>query len=209
MTTDTIQNKTAVQKVRHPIRNVCVYCGASSNVAQVHKDTAWALGRALGEAGMQLVYGGGRVGLMGLVAKSTMEHGGTAVGIIPHHIETREEKYTELTELYVVDSMHERKQMMVDRADAFVVLSGGLGTLDEFFEIMTWRQLGLHDKPVVLLNVNNFWTPLLSLIDHMINNGFARESDRAGLMVADRVEAVMAALQYAPPETMDAQTGLI
>ena len=214
MTTDQTQNSIVSQSQNKTngsgaIHSVCVYCGSSSNVDQAHKDAAAALGSVLGSAGMQLVYGGGRVGLMGIVATSTMEHGGTAVGIIPHHIEKREEKYTELTELHVVDSMHERKQMMVDRSDAFVVLSGGLGTMDEFFEIMTWRQLGLHDKPILILNVDGFWTPLLNLVDHLINSGFARESDRNGLVVVNRVEDVLPALNRAPARQLKTQSDLI
>lgn len=190
-------------------QNICVYCGASSRVSDLYKQAAIRLGEILGSNGRRLVYGGGAVGLMGLVAGATLDAGGEAIGIIPHHIESREIGNTRLTELHIVDSMHERKQMMVDRSDAFVIMPGGLGTLDEFFEIMTWRQLGLHDKPIVVVNVGGYWTQLLHLIDVMIKEGFVRASDRDGLMVVENVEDVLAALTSAPDESFGAQTELM
>lgn len=183
-----------------PIRNVCVYCGSAGNVAEIYRDAATQLGRILVKNGLGLVYGGGRVGLMGLVADAVLHEGGRAYGIIPHHIADREVSHTGLTELHVVETMHERKQMMVDRADAFVILPGGLGTMDEFFEIMTWRQLGLQDKPVVVVNIEGYWTPLLRMIDHLIEEGFAREADRQALLVVDKVEDVIETLSTAPRE---------
>ncbi|MBI2234242.1 MAG: TIGR00730 family Rossman fold protein, partial [Micavibrio aeruginosavorus] len=165
------------------IKNVCVYCGSAGNVAEIYRDAATQLGRILVKNGLSLVYGGGRVGLMGLVADAVLHEGGKAYGIIPHHIAAREVSHTGLTELHVVETMHERKKMMVDRADAFVILPGGLGTMDEFFEIMTWRQLGLQDKPVVVVNIEGYWTPLLRMIDHLIEEWFAREADRQALLV--------------------------
>lgn len=164
------------------------------------------MGTLLGQNGYGLVYGGGRVGLMGLVADATLAAGGKVVGIIPEHIKSREVDHTELTELYVVESMHMRKQMMVDRSDAFVVLPGGLGTLDEFFEIMTWRQLGLHDKPIIVVNIGEYWTALLHLIDVMVNEGFVRAADRDCVVVVDSVDDVIPALSTAPREHIDPQT---
>lgn len=188
------------------IENVCVYCGSSGGVADLYKDAARRLGQLLGQAGLNLVYGGGKSGLMGLVAEGVLSCGGKAYGIIPHHIASREISHTGLTELHTVNTMHERKQMMVDRADAFVILPGGLGTLDEFFEIMTWRQLGLHDKPIVVVNIDGYWSPLLTLIDRLIDLGFARESDRQCLIVVDSVESVIDSLSTAPREKVDPQS---
>lgn len=188
------------------LKNICVYCGSSGRVADFYKDAATRLGEILGQNNRRLVYGGGNVGLMGLVANATMESGGEAIGIIPSHIESREISNTGLTELHVVGSMHERKQMMVDRADAFVVLPGGLGTLDEFFEIMTWRQLGLHDKPIVVVNIGEYWTALIHLIDVMVKEGFVRAADRDGLQVVDNIEDVLSALDNAPREEFNPKT---
>jgi uncharacterized protein (TIGR00730 family) len=189
-----------------PIQNICVYCGSSGRVADFYKEAALELGTRIGKAGRGLVYGGGRVGLMGMVADATLKAGGHVVGIIPEHIKNREVDHPGLSELYVVKTMHERKQMMVDRSDAFVVLPGGLGTMDEFFEIMTWRQLGLHDKPIVVVNIGGYWTALLHLIDVMVKEGFVREEDRAFLQVVESVDAVLDALDRAPAQHIDPQT---
>lgn len=180
------------------IRSVCVYCGSSSRVADVYKDAAQALGRLIAGAGWTLVYGGGDVGLMGLTAREALAHDGRVVGIIPEHIRLRESLVDDLTETYVVDSMHERKQMMAERSDAFVVLPGGLGTLDEFFEILTWKQLGLHGKPIVVADINGYWSKLVDLIDHMAAVGFMRAEDRRMFRVVERVEDVVEALRTSP-----------
>jgi uncharacterized protein (TIGR00730 family) len=187
------------------LSSVCVYCGASSRVADVYKEAAHALGDGLARRGIRMVYGGGRVGLMGIAADAAIAAGGEVVGIIPEHIQSAEIEHTGLTELHVVDSMHTRKRMMVERSDAFVILPGGLGTLDEAFEILTWKQLQLHDKPIVVADVDGYWRPLLGLIDHMVAQGFAR-IDRAALYsVADQVDAVFEALEVAPPPAHPAQ----
>lgn len=188
------------------VKTVCVYCGSSSNVPEIYCAAATRLGKLIAESNLKLVYGGGKSGLMGLVAEGVLAGGGEALGVIPHHIANREISHTGLTELHLVDTMHERKQMMVDLADAFVILPGGLGTLDEFFEIMTWRQLALHDKPIVIVNIEGYWSPLLVLIDRLIDQGFARENDRQMLQVVDSVEDVPAALATAPRENVDPQT---
>ncbi len=188
------------------IKSVCVYCGSSARVDQVYKDSAVAMGKLLGENRWNLVYGGGRVGLMGLVADSTLAAGSQVVGIIPKHIEAREIQHTDLTELHVVDTMHTRKQMMVERADAFVILPGGLGTLDEFFELLTWKQLGLQDKPVVMVNINNYWTKMIEAIRHIADIGFMRVEDMAMFTVVDNIAHVAAALKAAPHERFDPAT---
>jgi len=188
------------------IKSVCVYCGSSARVDQKYKDAAVALGKEIAANGWRVVYGGGRVGLMGLVADSALEAGGEVIGIIPKHIQGREIEHLGLTELHVVDSMHIRKQMMVDRADAFVVLAGGLGTLDEFFELMTWKQLGLHDKPIVMMNVNGYWDKMVEAIRHIADEKFMRSEDLTMYQVVDHVSDVAAALKRAPHERFDPST---
>lgn len=180
------------------LSSVCVYCGASAQVADVHKEAAHALGDGLARRGIRLVYGGGRVGLMGIVADAALAAGGEVVGIIPDHIQSSEIEHTGLTELHVVDSMHTRKRMMVDKSDAFVILPGGLGTLDEAFEVLTWKQLRLHDKPIIIADVDGYWRPLLGLIDHMVAQGFARIDRNRLYRVADQIDSVFTALEDAP-----------
>lgn len=188
------------------LRAICVYCGSSAQVSAIYKQAATRLGALIAARDLCLVYGGGRVGLMGLVSDAVLDAGGEAVGIIPGHIADKEIAHTSLTRLHIVETMHERKQMMVDLADAFVILPGGLGTMDEFFEIFTWWQLGLHDKPIILVNVNGYWSKLLDLLDHVIEEKFARPSDRQYLYVVDSVEDVPAALENAPRQTMNVKT---
>lgn len=188
------------------IKSVCVYCGSSARVDQVYKDAASELGRTIAENGWNVVYGGGRVGLMGLVADSALGAGGKVFGVIPKHIQAREIDHTELTELHIVDSMHIRKQMMVDRADAFVILAGGLGTLDEFFELLTWKQLGLHDKPIVMVNIHGYWDKMIEAIRHLAAEKFMRAEDLTMYQVVDNVSDVAAALLRAPHERFDPST---
>lgn len=188
------------------IKSVCVYCGSSAKADDVFKQAAARLGQLIAEAGMGVVFGGGHVGLMGIVADSTLEHGGPVTGIIPSHIADKEVAHKNLTELHVVETMHERKQMMVDRADAFVIMPGGLGTMDEFFEIFTWWQLGLHDKPIMVVNVDGYWDALLALVDNIVAHKFARPEDRAHIIVIDDVEQAVAALRSAPEEKTNPQT---
>ena len=187
------------------IRSVCVYCGSSARVAERYQATARRLGALLAENGIELIYGGGRNGLMGLTANAALAGGGRVIGIIPDHIMALEVEHRGLSDLIVVDSMHSRKRAMFDRSDAFVVLPGGLGTLDEMVEVMTWRQLALHDKPVLLVDDGGYWQPLLVLLDHMISHGFARPQHRALVRVVDDVEAVLPTLALAPEPTLEPQ----
>lgn len=187
------------------VRAICVYCGSSNRVDERYKEAARRIGRQVGERGLQLVYGGGRVGLMGLAADAALAAGGEVVGIIPAHIQDLEVEHTGLTELHVVDSMHVRKRMMFDRSDAFVVLPGGLGTLDETFEILTWRQLGLHDKPLVIVDCDGYWRPMLDMLDHMIDRGFARPEHLNLFRVVDDVDQVFDALALAPEPVIEPQ----
>jgi len=186
-------------------RNICVYCGSSARVDDLFKNAIRELGKLLAESGKRVVYGGGHVGLMGLLADSALAHGGEVTGIIPEHIADKELAHEGLTDLHVVKTMHERKQMMVDQSDAFIIMPGGLGTMDEFFEIFTWWQLGLHDKPVIIVNVAGYWSPLIALIDNIVTCKFARAEDRAHLCVIDDVAEVIDALDKAPRETIDPQ----
>ena len=188
------------------IQNVCVYCGSSSNVDDAYKEAATQLGALIAKENWGVVYGGGRVGLMGLVADSALGAGGDVVGIIPEHIEEREVQHEELTELHVVDTMHVRKQMMVDRSQAFVILPGGLGTLDELFELMTWKQLGLHDKPIIIVNMNGYWKDMLSAVKNIANQGFMRDDDLNLFVEVQDVKDVVEAIKNAPNEKFDPTT---
>ncbi len=187
------------------VRAICVYCGSSTRVPESYKAAASDLGRQIADRGIELVYGGGRVGLMGIVADAALAAGGRVVGIIPEHIQALEVDHTELTELHVVDSMHTRKRMMFDRSDAFVVLPGGVGTVDETIEVITWRQLGLHDKPIVLVDHEAYWQPFEAMIDHMVGIGFCRPEHKHLYRVVDRVEAVFSALDRSPEPAIPAQ----
>lgn len=188
------------------IRSICVYCGSSGRVSDTFKQAAHDLGALIGGRGLDLIYGGGRVGLMGIVADAALAAGGRVIGIIPEHIQALEVEHTGLTELLVVDSMHTRKQLMVDRADAFVVLPGGLGTLDETFEILTWKQLRLHDKPIVNVNIDGYWDALVGLVEHVIRMGFARPEHRRMFQVVNRVSAVLEVLERQPEPTIEPET---
>lgn len=187
--------------------SVCVYCGASENAKPIYKEAARAIGTLLGSNGIRTIYGGGKVGLMGIVADSALAAGGDVVGIIPQHIQAREIAHVGLTELHVVESMHVRKQMMVDRSDAFVVLPGGYGTLDEAFEIMTWRQLGLHDRSVIFLNVAGYYDPLLAFVRHALGEGFLTETHLGLFQVVDRIEDVLPALDRLDQPSQEPVTG--
>jgi len=158
-----------------PAFSVCVYCGSRPGALPAYADAARAVGAWIGRHGGQLVYGGGRNGLMGLVADSTMKAGGRVVGVIPRALVEKEWAHHGCTELHVVDTMHERKRLMAERADAFVALPGGIGTFEEFFEVWTWRQLGYHDKPVGLLNVGGYYDGLLAFLRHSVQAQFMGE----------------------------------
>jgi uncharacterized protein (TIGR00730 family) len=186
------------------IRSVCVYCGSSLGHDPRHRATAAQFGETLAAAKIELVYGGGNIGLMGVLADAAIGGGGRVTGIIPEDLKRAELAHEGLDDLVTVSSMHERKRQMFERADAFVALPGGPGTLDETIEIITWRQLHLHGKPLVILNEGDYWRPLLDLFDHTIAGGFARESFRQLFLVVDRVEDVLPALAtYRAPEIPD------
>ncbi len=177
------------------IKSICVYCGSGFGDAPVFAESAAALGRAMAEQNIKLVYGGGNVGLMGTVAQSTLDHGGYVTGIIPDFLKSREKLLDDVQETIVVPDMHTRKRLMFEKADAFVALPGGIGTLEELVEQMTWAQLGQHTKPILMLNTNGFWRPLLSLLAHMREQGFIRPGLELSYLVAERVEDVIPMLE--------------
>lgn len=160
------------------IQSVCVFCGAQNAVPKPHLDMAHEFGRDLALSGKQLVYGGGDCGLMGAVANGALAGGGQVIGVFPRSLGRIEVEHQSLTKMHFVDSMHERKQIMYDEADTFVVLPGGFGTLDEMFEVITWRQIRIHEKYVIIYNHNGYWDHLIGLMEHMIDMGFARPETR-------------------------------
>ena len=180
------------------ITRVCVYCGSSGAVEARFREAASELGARLAAAGIELVYGGGRVGLMGLLADAALTTNGKVTGIIPRRLLDAEVAHLGVTELVVVDSMHDRKRLMAEKADAFAVLPGGIGTLDELLETLSWKQLELHDKPILLVDIGGYWAPLRELLDHIVVNGFARPQTRRLLHVVPSVSALMAALSEQP-----------
>jgi uncharacterized protein (TIGR00730 family) len=182
------------------MKSVCVFCGSASGVKPAYAEAARELGRTLAGRGLGLVYGGGRVGLMGEVATAALAAGGEVLGVIPHSLSHKEIALAECTELVVVDTMHQRKALMADRADAFVALPGGFGTCDELFEILTWGQLGIHRKPVGLLNVNGFFLPLLAWLDHLVAEGLLKPKHRGLVLVGDTVPELLDKLAaWVPP----------
>jgi uncharacterized protein (TIGR00730 family) len=179
------------------LKSVCVFCGSSSGTRPEFAAAASALGSALAAGGTTLVFGGGRVGLMGVAADAVLAAGGRAVGVMPRHLIDREIAHTGLTELHVVESMHERKQLMADLADAFVMLPGGFGTWDEFCEVVTWSQLGLHRKPCGILDVAEYYAPFIALADGAVANGFVRPAHRNMLVIERDVEVLLTRLSAA------------
>jgi len=181
------------------IRSVCVYCGSSGAVEERYRTAAEEIGRRLAMAGIALVFGGCRIGLMGIAADAALAAGGQVIGVIPAALRDAELAHQNVSELVVVDTMHDRKRVMAERADAFAVLPGGIGTLDEAFEMLTWRQLGLHDKPIFLVDVAGYWQPLRALLDHIVEQRFAKSLVPRLVEIGPNVAALMAALERAAP----------
>ena len=173
------------------LRRVCVYCGSSPGVRPAYREAARAFGALLGERGIGLVYGGGRVGLMGAVADGAMAAGGEAIGVIPDFLKQREVDHQGLTELHVVSTMHERKAKMAELSDAFVALPGGVGTLEELFEVWTWTLLGAQAKPVGLLDVDGFYGPLLAAVNHAVSAGFIQPAHRDIAVVSSDAKTLL------------------
>lgn len=179
------------------IKTVCVYCGSGPGTNPRFVEAAIAFGKALAEDGIRLVYGGGSIGLMGAVARSVLDHGGAVTGIIPEFLTIRENALKHVQELIVTPDMHERKRLMFEHSDAFVALPGGVGTLEELVEQLTWQQLGRHTKPVLLANIEGFWEPLLALLAHMRETEFIRPSLQVDILKAERVEDILPRLRAA------------
>lgn len=179
------------------IRSICVYCGSSDGNNSAHKLQAEILGKAMAKAGIKLIYGGGNRGIMGAIARSAFENGGEVVGIIPKFLvahEWHKDGVHEVGEVIFTEDMHERKHMMFEKSDAFVALPGGIGTLEELVEVLTWSQLGRHNKPIAVANIDNFWTPLLSLFDHMSDEGFFHSSALVKPLIIDQAEDILPAI---------------
>jgi uncharacterized protein (TIGR00730 family) len=179
------------------IKTICVYCGSGPGTNPRFIEAAIALGRAIAENGIRLVYGGGSVGMMGAVASAVLDHGGAVTGIIPEFLRRSENALTRVQEMIVTPDMHERKRLMFERSDAFVALPGGIGTLEELVEQLTWKQLGRHEKPVLLANIDHFWEPLLSLLSHMHATQFIRSGMSVEILKAERVEDILPRLRSA------------
>lgn len=184
------------------MERLCVFCGSAMGVRPEYADAARAVGQQLGQRGMQLVYGGGSIGLMGVVADAALAANVPVIGVIPKRLAKKEITHAGLADLRVVASMHERKAVMADLADGFLALPGGLGTLDELFEILTWAQLGEHQKPVGLLNVAGYFDPMLTFVERMIEEGFVKEKHRGLLLIDTEVETLIDRMaKHQPPQT--------
>ncbi len=190
------------------IRSICVYCGSSNGRTAIYAQAAHVLGRSMAEAGIRLIYGGGTKGIMGAVADGVMAAGGKVTGIIPRFLlnkEGREQDLKSIDELIVTDDMHQRKHTMFERSDAFVTLPGGIGTVEEIVEIMTWAQLGRHRKPMVFANIAGFWDPMLALMDHMRAEGFIHTAHLVNPLVVADAEAIVPAVIAAAAGQRDAE----
>ena len=185
------------------MRRICVYCGSSSGFDPVYRETAAKLGCVLAQRGIGIVYGGGKVGLMGTLANAALAAGGEVIGIIPHHLIAMEVGHHEVTTLIPVDSMHTRKHQMAEMSDAFVALPGGIGTAEELLEVFTWLQLGIHAKPVALLNTNSYFSHLLQFLDHMQKSGFLKAEHREMLIVEQEPEVLLQRLNDFVPQRID------
>ena len=175
------------------VNNICVYCGSGDGRDPAYVEAAVTLGAAMAKAGVGLVYGGGSLGLMGKVARAVLDNGGRVTGIIPAFLSNKERMLRDVNELIVVEDMHQRKRLMFEKSDAFVALPGGVGTLEELVEQLTWSQLGQHEKPIILANINNFWNPLLALLEHMRGERFIRQGLEVRFRVVDQAAAILPA----------------
>lgn len=185
------------------MKRICVFCGSNKGVRAEYVWAAKAMGQALVKRGIGLVYGGGKVGLMGVIAEAVLAEGGEVIGIIPQSLVAREVAHQALTEQRIVGTMHERKALMAELSDAFIAMPGGMGTFDEFCEILTWAQLGIHQKPCGVLNVANYFAPLLAMFDHAVAEGFLRDSHRALVLEANAPELLLDALAKYQPHSAE------
>lgn len=176
-------------------KSAAVFCGASNDVAQTHLDIGKELGEEFAKHNIRLVYGGGDCGVMGAIANSTMSNGGEVTGVFPHTLKNIENEHENLTEIIMVDTMHQRKEIMYKRSNAFIILPGGFGTMDEMFEIICWKQLKLHNKPIIVFNHNGYWNHLVALMDNIIAKGFAKKEVHTFYEVVDDMPSLMEALE--------------
>jgi hypothetical protein len=184
------------------LQRVCVYCASNDGVRPAYLDAARRMGQLLAHRGTTIVYGGGNIGLMGALADAALAAGGEVIGVMPHGLVQREVAHHHLTKLHIVDSMHERKALMTELADSFVVLPGGLGTLEELFETWTWAQLGVHQKPLGLLNVDGYWSPMVAMLAHVGAEGFLRGAPEEWLVIDDEAERLVDRMaNFTPPQT--------
>ncbi|MFT4033088.1 MAG: TIGR00730 family Rossman fold protein [Siphonobacter sp.] len=181
------------------MKNIAVFCGASAGYNSIYREVAIEVGTYLATNQLSLIYGGGNVGLMGIVADAVLAAGGEVIGVIPDFLKKWEVAHSGLTELHITETMHERKALMAERADAFITLPGGFGSMDELFEILTWKQLNIHQKPVGILNIDGFYDPLLLMLDQMVSKGFLKPANRDMLLVSDSIEQLMALMQTHQP----------
>lgn len=186
---------------RNGIKRIAVFCGSSYGTEAVYAEQAKTLGRALAKRGIGLVYGGAKVGLMGAVADGALEENGDVIGVLPYFLQAKEIAHERLTRLVLVESMHERKTKMNEWCDGIIALPGGFGTMEEFFEMLTWAQLGLHQKPVALLNIDGFYDSLNDLLDVMVTKGFLKETNRRMLLTGSSIDDLLQQMQtYSPPD---------
>jgi uncharacterized protein (TIGR00730 family) len=185
------------------LRRICVFCGSSRGLRPTYHHAAEELGRYLAKHHFALVYGGGNVGLMGAIADAALAAGGEVIGVIPQAIVDREIAHRGVTELRIVNSMHERKALMADLSDAFIAMPGGFGTFEEFCEVLTWSQLGIHKKPCGLLNIEDYYTPLLAMFDHAVAERFVREENRSLVLADTTVDGLIAKLQNYQPSSVE------
>ena len=185
------------------MKRICVFCGSNKGARPVYSTAAKALGQALVKRNIGLVYGGGNVGLMGVIADEILALGGEAIGVIPHSLVRREVAHQNLTKQHIVGTMHERKALMAELSNGFIALPGGMGTFDEFCEILTWAQLGIHQKPCGVLNVENYFTPLLTMFDHAVAEGFLRDAHRALILEAAAPDRLLDALTAYRPQQVE------
>ncbi|WP_279195937.1 TIGR00730 family Rossman fold protein [Chryseobacterium indoltheticum] len=173
------------------MKSITVFCGSSFGSDEIYKEQAIFLGQTLAKQNIQLIYGGANVGLMGAVADGVLLEGGKAIGVLPHFLQSKEIAHQDLTELILVETMHERKTKMNDLCDGVIVLPGGYGTLEEFFEMITWAQLGLHKKPIAILNINGFYDDLIKLVQNMVDKGFLKQINQEMLLVSDSIDELL------------------
>lgn len=189
-----------VDSLRPEKRTLCVFCGARNEVAAAHLEMGTKVGEAIAQSNLRLVFGGANCGMMGAVANAAMQNNGEVIGVFPHHLRTHEAEHKGITETIIVGSMHERKKLMFDLSDMFVILPGGFGTMDEMFEILTWRQIGLHQKPVFIFNHQGYWNPLIVMMEHIIEQQFARPINREFYQIFDTLGELMTAMNETPLE---------